>query len=101
LTRSFSREGDRERATRIVRHAMPVRLTTLSAWVREEPTRLSVVATRGPGEALRALTPVPLPAGDALPEKVLFALLPHALPREGRSELVRKDRAVEQLGRER
>lgn len=56
---------------------------TLFEWIREEPTRLSLVAARCPGEALRQLSHVVLPAKDrSLDEKLFFALLPHVLPLE-------------------
>jgi hypothetical protein len=55
----------------------------LFEWIREEPTRLSLVAARCSGEALRQLSHVVLPVGGAsLDEKLFFALLPHTIPME-------------------
>jgi len=55
----------------------------LFEWIREEPTRLSLVAARCSGETLRQLAHVVLPAGErSLDEKLFFALLPHVVPLE-------------------
>ncbi len=64
-------------------HTERVRLRSLFEWVREEPTRLSLVASRCPGEPLRQLSHVVVPAGrTSLDETLFFSLLPHVVPLE-------------------
>lgn len=64
-------------------HPTSVRLLTLFEWVRAEPTRLSLLAARCPGEPLRQLTHLVLPIGpDGLDEKLFFSLLAHAIALE-------------------